>query len=75
MYFTLFSIITFKWPEPRSGPGRGRGRGRGANAIPVGGARKKIMSIREQRRKEDLENAFKMRQEMQKAKEQKHEGK
>ena len=49
--------------------GRGRGSGKGANGIPLGGARKKIMSIREQRRKEDVQNALKMKQEMEKVKE------
>lgn len=53
----------------RQAMGRGRGRGKGANGIPLGGARKKIMSIREQRRKEDVQNALKMKQEMEKVKE------
>lgn len=49
--------------ESPPGRGRGRGRGRGANYVPLSGGRKKIMSKREQRRKEDVENAIKMKNE------------
>ena len=54
--------------------GRGRGRGRGANYVPLSGGRKKIMSIREQRRKEDVANALKMKEEMANEKEQRQGG-
>ena len=36
---------------------------KGGNALPIGGSRKKIMAIREQRRKEDLANALAMKRE------------
>ena len=52
--------------------GRGRGgRGRDANSIPISGGRKNIMKMREQRRKEDIENALRMKQELAKEKEMK----
>ena len=54
--------------------GRGRGRGRGANYVPLSGGRKKIMSIREQRRKEDVANALKMKEEMANEKEKRQGG-
>ena len=54
--------------------GRGRGRGRGANYVPLSGGRKKIMSIRDQRRKEDVANALKMKEELAKEKESRQEG-
>lgn len=54
--------------------GRGRGRGRGANYVPLSGGRKKIMSIRDQRRKEDVANAMKMKEELAKEKEQRQGG-
>ena len=67
--------IIYCFSDDRRGRGRGRERGRGANSIPLGGARKKIMSIRDQRRREDVENALKMKEEIKKAKEVKDETK
>lgn len=42
--------------------GRGRGRGRGRDGE-ISGARKKILAKREERRREDLENAIRFKQE------------
>lgn len=60
--FSKYAIHSIFIESP-PGRGRGRGRGRGANYVPISGGRKKIMSKREQRRKEDVENALKMKTE------------
>ena len=68
-YLSLFPII-----GDAPVRGRGRGRGRGANYVPLSGGRKKIMSIRNQRRQEDVTNAMKMKEELAKEKEQRQGG-
>ena len=72
-YFSSHKLFFHIIGEPPT-RGRGRGRGRGANYVPLSGGRKKIMSIRDQRRKEDVANALKMKEELAKEKESRQEG-